>query len=84
MFTRFFFNRMSPTKKLDYLRKKGTLIGNRMRNSCLVSVYMLSDLFVEVIFPKESSTEVPEEIRVFHSLESLNGYLEDDARLNLN
>ena len=83
MFTKFFFNRMSPEKKLAHLRKNGTFIGNRMRNSSLVSLYMLGDSFVEILFKDGESKETPDNIRIFSSLDSLNGYLEDDARMSL-
>lgn len=82
MLTKFFFNRMSPTRKLAFLRKKGTFIGNRMRDSNLVSLYMLSDSFVEIVFPGSNSNDHPEQIRVFSCLERLNVYLEEEARLN--
>ncbi|MDH4058012.1 MAG: hypothetical protein OEU76_04575 [Cyclobacteriaceae bacterium] len=82
MFTKFFFNRMSPEDKMAYLRKKGTFIGNRTRNTSLVSLYMLSDSFVEIVFKKDNPNEL-EEIKIFSNLESLNGYLEDDARLSI-
>jgi hypothetical protein len=83
MFTKFFFQRLNPGKQLQMLHKKGILVGNRMRNSTKVSIYMLSDFFVEVAFPKNNNLEMPEQIRIFPSLESLNYYLEEDARLNL-
>lgn len=74
---------MSPDKKLAYLRKKGTFIGNRTRNSNLVSLYMLGDAFVELVFRNNNATEAPEQIRYFSDLNSLNGYLEDDARISI-
>lgn len=83
MFTKFFFNRMSPERKMAYLRKKGTFIGNRTRKSSLVSLYMLGDSFVEIVFQKNDPQDLPDQIRFFSSLESLNGYLEDDAKVSL-
>ena len=83
MFTKFFFKRLNPGKQLQMLHKKGILVGNRMRDSTKISIYMLSDFFVEVVFPKNSTIEMPEQIRIFSTLDSLNFYLEEDARLNL-
>lgn len=84
MFTQFFFNRMSPERKLEYLRKKGTFIGDRIKKSKLVSIYMVSDAFVEVTFDTESTSGIPEQIQMFTSLERLNGYLEEDAKMSVN
>jgi hypothetical protein len=80
MFTKFFFQRFSPTQQINYLRNKGTLIGNQVRNSCHFSLYMVKGFFVEVMFPSAEEQTEPRKIQVFSNLESLTEYLNQEAR----
>lgn len=80
MFTKFFFKRFSPVQQLAYLRKKGTLIGKQVRNSCHFSLYMVKGFFVEVMFPSADQQTEPRRIQVFSSLESLTEYLNQEAK----
>ena len=80
IFTKFFFQRLSPAQQVNYLRKKGTLIGNQVRNSCYFSLYMVKGFFVEVMFPLAEEQTEPRKIQVFSSLESLTEYLNQEAR----
>jgi hypothetical protein len=80
MFTKFFFQRFSPAQQINYLRKKGTLIGNQVRNSCHFSLYMVKGFFVEVMFPSADQQTEPRRIQVFSNLESLTEYLNEEAR----
>jgi len=80
MFTKFFFQRFSPSQQLTYLHSKGTLIGKQIRNSCHYSLYMVKGFFVEVMFPSADPEAQPQKIQVFSSLESLTVYLNQEAR----
>jgi len=79
MFTKFFFKRFSPKQQVIYLRKKGTLIGNQVRNSCYFSLYLIKGFFVEVMFNSEDPEESPAKVLIFPNLESLNNYLNQEA-----
>ncbi len=50
MFFRFFFNRLSVKKQVQTLKKRGTFLGTREKDSRKVYIYMLTNLFVEVIY----------------------------------
>lgn len=80
MFTKFFFQRFSPAQQINYLRNKGTLIGNQVRNSCHFSLYMVKGFFVEVMFLSTEEQTEPRKIQVFSNLESLTEYLNQEAR----
>ncbi|MBL7844727.1 MAG: hypothetical protein KF846_01450 [Cyclobacteriaceae bacterium] len=79
MFTKFFFKRFSSRQQIAYLRKKGTLIGNQVRNSCYFSLYLIQGFFVEVMFQSDDPNESPVKVSIFPNLESLNNYLNQEA-----
>jgi hypothetical protein len=81
MLTLFIFNRLSTDRKLAYLQQKGIFVGQRKRGDKSITVYMLSDSFVEVIVDT-NTPEIPEHIQVFKSLKKLQEYLAEDARIN--
>jgi hypothetical protein len=80
MLTKFFFQRFSPSQQLAYLRNKGTLIGNQIRNSCHYSLYMVKGFFVEVMSHSADPDAQPQKIQIFSNLESLTSYLNQEAR----
>lgn len=75
MFFKFFFSRMSMERKVSYLRKKGMLLGTRLKNSRKIYIYMLNDLFVEVTFRDDSTDNSPEEVQIITGLRNLNEHL---------
>ena len=80
MFFKLFFKYLSESKKLNYLRKHGVILGTRMRKNHKVFLYMVKDFFVEVIYKNDSAEENAESLGTFTSLEGLNSYLEKEFR----
>lgn len=80
MFTRFFFKRMSLAKQGRYLKKKGVVLGTRIKEGRRIYIYMLSDLFVEVQFINDSIDNDAEKVNILHGLDNLNQYLENEFR----
>jgi hypothetical protein len=80
MFFKLFFNYLSESNKLNYLRKHGVILGTRMRNNRKVFLYMVKDFFVEVIYKNDSIDENAESLGTFASLEGLNSYLEKEFK----
>lgn len=80
MLFKLFFKHFSESKKLNYLREHGIMLGTRMRNKRKVFIYMLKDFFVEVTYKNDCLDEPAESLGTFNSLERLNSYLEKEFR----
>jgi hypothetical protein len=80
MILRFFFNRMSTQNQIAYLRKKGVMLGTRIKEGRKIYIYMLSDLFIEVIYKNDNSEADAEALYTLRGLDNLNDYLEKEFR----
>lgn len=77
---KWFFKYFSENKKVEYLRDKGVMLGSRIRNGRKIYLYMIKDIFVEVIFKNDSIDFEPERLETFSTLKKLNHYLEQEIR----
>ena len=80
MFLKFFFHHLSLQKQVDYLKKRGILLGTRMKEGRTVYIYMLTHLFVEVMYKNDNTGEHPEMLNTLSGLKSLNDYLEREFK----
>jgi hypothetical protein len=80
MLLRFFFSRMSLQKQSNYLKKKGLMLGTRLKDGRKIYIYMLRDLFVEVMYKQDGVDNEPETLTILRGLENLNQYLEKEFR----
>lgn len=76
------FKYFPESKKIDYLREQGIMLGSRVRNGRKVYLYMLRNFFVEVIYHHDDIDLTPERLLTFTNLNTLNAYLEKDFRVN--
>lgn len=74
------FQYFTLPKQLVYLRQHGVMLGTRVRNGRKVFLYMVKNLFVEVIYKNDNSDREAERLEVFSSLKRLNDYLEKEFR----
>jgi len=80
MILRFFFSRLSIEKQVSYLKKKGIALGTRLKGGRKIYIYMLSDLFVEVVYKNDNADQTPEKLNMLRGLSSLNEYLENEFK----
>lgn len=80
MIFKFFFKNFTESKKLDYTKENGTLLGTRTKSDRTVFLYMVKDFFVEILYKNDDSDEGAESINTFSSLDRLNSYLEREFR----
>lgn len=66
------------------MRAKGVSLGSRLKEGRSVFVYMVRNLFVQIVFKNDQEWREVENLMVFKSLEKLNSYLEQDFRLAFN
>jgi hypothetical protein len=80
MLHKFFFNRLSLENKVKHLHKKGVALGSRTKDGRQIHMYMLRDLFVEVIYTEDKTYMTPEKVNVLNGLNNLQHYLETEFR----
>lgn len=80
MLQRFFFNRLSLENKVKHLHKKGVALGSRIKDGRQIHMYMLRDLFVEVIYKEDKTYLAPEKVNILNGLNNLQQYLETEFR----
>jgi hypothetical protein len=80
MILRFFFSRLSLEKQVSYLKRKGIALGTRLKGGRKIYIYMLSDLFVEVLYKNDNADETPEKLNMLRGLSGLNEYLENEFK----
>lgn len=74
------FKYYSESKKIEYLKEVGIMLGTRIRAGRKVYLYMIKDFFVEVRYEGDSIDNQPETIETFSSLNNLNSYLEREFK----
>ncbi|HEY8936537.1 MAG TPA: hypothetical protein VIM65_15020 [Cyclobacteriaceae bacterium] len=62
------------------MKKRGILLGTRMKDGRKIYIYMLRDLFVEVVYKNDSVDELPEKLNMLNGLKNLNSYLEREFK----
>lgn len=80
MFSRFLFNRMSLVNKVGYLKKKGVMLGTRLKDGRRMYIYMFSELFIEVLYKNDNQNNEPERLTILKGLDNLNQYLEKEFK----
>ena len=76
----FFFRQLSAETQVSYLQKNGVSLGSRAKNGRRIYVYMLRNLFVEVMYENDNVNDTPEKVNMLRGLKNLNTYLENEFR----
>lgn len=80
MILKFFFKQMSLQKQVNFLKKRGIMLGTRLKDGRRIYIYMLRDLFIEVLYKDDNVNEVAERLTTLDGLSSLNDYLEKEFK----
>ncbi len=80
MILQFFFQRLSKEKQVSQIKRKGVALGTRAKNGRKIYIYMLGNLFVEVMYMGDNSDNNPERVNMLRGLKNLNEYLESEFR----
>lgn len=80
MILKFFFKQLSATRQVSFLKKKGIMLGTRMKEGRKIYIYMLRELFVEVVYKNDNVDEMPERLNMLTGLKNLNSYLEKEFK----
>ena len=80
MLLQFFFKRMSLSHQAKYLKKKGVILGTRIKDGRRIYIYMLEDLFIEVKYVSDNVDNIIEKLSIHKGLDNLNTYLEREFK----
>ena len=80
MILQFFFRQMSLSQKISYLHAKGVSLGSRIKNGRKLHIFMVRNLFVEVVYKNDNVNDGAEKVHVLRGLRNLNNYLEQEFR----
>ncbi|MEO8472701.1 MAG: hypothetical protein ABI477_10910 [Chryseolinea sp.] len=80
MLTQLIFRLLPASQKVNYLQTKGVSLGSRLKDGRRLYVYMLGELFVEVLYANDNASEPAEKIYMLRGLKNLNAYLEQEFR----
>ena len=56
------------------------MLGTRMKEGRKIYIYMLRELFVEVVYKNDNVEEMPERLNMLTGLKNLNSYLEKEFK----
>lgn len=80
MLLKFFFKQFSQQRQVAILKKNGILLGTRHKDGRKVHIYMLRDLFAEVVYKNDDIEEEVESLNLLKGLNNLNEYLENEFK----
>jgi hypothetical protein len=70
------------TSQVNFMRKRGIVLGSRWKDGRQIYIYMFRDLFAEVIYKNDNPKDEAESIEFISGLEKLNQHLENQIKVN--
>ena len=70
----------AKTKQVEFLKRRGIVLGTRNSDGRQAYLYMVNNLFAEIFYEKDNPRLGPERLVILHGLENLTRYLEKDLR----
>ncbi len=68
------------TRQADFMKRKGIVLGTRMKDGRQSYLYMVNNLFAEILYEDDNPRLQVETLVVLDGLDRLNLYLEKDLR----
>lgn len=80
MFLKLFLKRLSINKQADYMKRRGIVLGTRRKDGRQSYLYMVNNLFAEILYENDNPGLKVEALVVLDGLNDFNRYLEKDLR----
>jgi hypothetical protein len=80
MFLKWFFKRLSKTRQAELMKRWGIVLGTRNREGRVTYLYMMNNLFAEILYETDNPRMQVESVVVLDGLDGFKAYLEDDIR----
>jgi hypothetical protein len=79
-FLKLFLKQLPLHKQVNFLKKKGIMLGTRIKEGRKIYIYMFRDLFAEILYKNDNPEESAESLKMVTGLENLNNHLENEFR----
>lgn len=80
MFLKMLFRNLSMTRQANFMKRRGIVLGTRNKDGRQGYVYMVNNLFAEIIYENDNPQLSAERLVVLDGLHKLNHYFEKDLR----
>lgn len=80
MFLKLIFKRFSVAWQADFMKRHGIVLGTRNKDGRQSYLYMMNNLFAEILYENDNPRMKVETLVVLDGLHKLNCYLEKDLR----
>lgn len=80
MLLKFIFKQFSTAQQVDFLQKRGIVLGTRTKNGRRIHIYMFRNLFVEVMYKNDDTQSPAEQVNMLTGLKNLESYLESEFK----
>lgn len=81
MFLKLFFKQLSQARQAEFMKRRGIVLGTRNKDGRQTYLYMVNNLFAEIMYEKDNPRLNVETVVVLDGLNKLNRYLEEEIRL---
>lgn len=81
MFLKLFFKQLSLARQAEFMKRRGIVLGTRNKDGRQTYLYMVNNLFAEIMYEKDNPKLRVEAVVVLDGLNKLNQYLEEEIRL---
>lgn len=81
MFLKLFFKQLSVARQAEFMKRRGIVLGTRNKDGRQTYLYMVNNLFAEIMYEKDNPRLNVETVVVLDGLTKLNRYLEEEIRL---
>lgn len=78
MFLRLIFKRWSVSRQADYMRRRGIVLGTRKKHGRTGYLYMVNNLFAEIVYENDNPGMNVETLVVLDGLSRLHRHLEQE------
>lgn len=83
MFLEMLFKRLSVARQAAFMKRRGIVLGTRLKNGRQTYLYMVNNLFAEILYENDNPRLKVETLVVLNGLHNLNRYLEKETRSGL-
>jgi hypothetical protein len=80
MFLKLFFKRLPLARQAEFMKRRGIVLGTRNKDGRQTYLYMVNNLFAEIMYEKDNPRLSVETVVVLDGLNKLNRYLEKGLR----
>ena len=80
MFLKLIFKRWSVSKQADFMKRKGIVLGTRNKGGRTTYLYMVDNLFAEILYENDNPAMGVEKLIVINGLSKLHNHLEKELR----